>query len=1049
MKTESSPLGLWDEQKEEAKIKKILICVAAASAGDLFVVVFFTGEGRDGGCANVPQAFFGGPSATLRSRRCILLPLLRALCRRARLLRFSIFFSALYFLLPCAFAFLFFAAPHTNARGVGACAILQPCGFVEMQLGPQKRTFARPPALGGAPVPATEFNAILRIQKIRQTLCGVVASRGASSERASTPQQEVRGQSPEAQAPAPPVSAAGRFLLSSQRRVEELMRENHRLELLCVSQEETVRELREVLASGRGQQAEGVADASAKRERSQRRNTPSLSRRSQAAPRASECVGAADAAGAPQSSPVPGGLVEAVQQLVDAAAWVFPRLLSDAGASGDGAEKGLETACAVLGFVADHLAEWDRLASESAEVRAAHALLSQTLLNLEAESVEWRATILAVVQKLQATQAEQRRCLQEKDSRIDALGARADALAADVAGAVEERDRCTHRCEDLERSIRLRVEEQASERGEAEQLRRECELLRGELDSLRASAPKDAVAAAGVAAFDAGEQRTWTQVDVEDFQTTIACLTNERDALQSRFDALTHTLAEVNGRVLSLEEEKRELSERLRTLQEDAEQRVQEIAQLKRAAAAAAAASSHETPAAARAHCPAEAHRRWFLQPVECCRFDGAELLTPVVDVSPVLCALGADVSAFADSNEHVRSPGLFFHMGSAIAQDLGLFRDLPSTSLDAWKRFLLQLQTGFRDALFYTADHAAACAQFFYALLLRSGMVPHMGRAELLAAVTAALCMQYGHPGVSGCLLSAAQDPAAAGVHSCILLQRRRLQDLGDLLAQDPFHFLDDAPATHSLLDEVRDLLLPEECDGQCSGVMRACLGLLSAGPLQLESRAMRCRFVQLLLRLSQYAFCMRAFDVHERCAEKWFSLMQRQSQVAAELGIYGFDVPHTTPTAAEAQLLLIEFTVLPLCRIAAQAFPSLQACEEALRANHATWSLRAAQHPTDGVAFELLEASLRPTSASPDVEGAARDAAAASGTDPRALDDARVSAAVRVASGSLLVNTSCFLASQKEMLAAYEDNATLRRLLEALLAPVETLPAPQDVAA
>ncbi|RNF11031.1 hypothetical protein TraAM80_01158 [Trypanosoma rangeli] len=133
-----------------------------------------------------------------------------------------------------------------------------------MQPRPRKRTFARPPVLGGAFAPAKEFNAIFRIQKIRQTLCGVVASRNASSQRASseqasTPREEmpydVWGPGLEgavAPPPRPQGSAAGRFLLSSQRRVEELTQENHRLELLCITQEETMKQLREALAPGEG-----------------------------------------------------------------------------------------------------------------------------------------------------------------------------------------------------------------------------------------------------------------------------------------------------------------------------------------------------------------------------------------------------------------------------------------------------------------------------------------------------------------------------------------------------------------------------------------------------------------------------------------------------------------------------------------------------------------------------------------------------------------------------------------------------------------------------
>ncbi|ESL05261.1 hypothetical protein TRSC58_07100 [Trypanosoma rangeli SC58] len=930
-----------------------------------------------------------------------------------------------------------------------------------MQPRPHRRTFVRPPVLDGAFTPAKEFNAILRIQKIRQTLCGVVASRNASSERGATPREEmpydVQGPGLEgavAPPPRPQGSAAGRFLLSSQRRVEELTQENHRLELLCITQEETMKQLREALASGGGVQAEGAVSASVRRERSERRSTPSLSRRSQATRPVTECGDTADAAGASQVLPVPSKLMEAVQNVVGTARWVFPRRFLDAGASGNDTGNGLETACAVLDFVAGHLAEWDRLASESAQALESNALFSQTLVDLEGKSETWRATILALVKKLQATQAEQRHFVQEKDSRIAALTASLDVLAADAASAVEERDRFMHRCEDLERSLCLRAEDQLIESQELERLRRDCELLRGELDSARTLLSNDVVAASGDGAVDADERRMCPQEDVASFHATIACLTSERDALQNSLDALTHTLAAANERVLSLEEEKKESAERLRALQDDSEKKMQEIEHLKRLAAASAShpgtsgTTAETSEGAARDHQPLESHRRWFLQPVEYCRFDEMGLPAPVVDFASVLGALDADHPAWADGIECARPPGLFFHIGCAIAEKFEFFGNFPSIALDAWKRFLLQLQTGFRDTLFYTADHAAACAQFFYALLVHSGMVPYMSRAELLAAVTAALCMDYGHPGVSGCLLAAAQDPAAAGIHGCILLERRHLQDLGDILAHEPFNFLDDSAATHSLLDDVSALLLPDELHGHCNGLMRACLGLLSEGPLQIESRFVRCRLVQLLLRLSQYAFCMRAFGVNERCAERWFGMIQRQAKVATDLGIYGFEVPHSTPTVAEAQLQLIELTVLPLCRIAVEAFPSLHACEKALRANHATWTSRAAQHPTGIVAAEAFNPLLHSGVIPSHVEGAAGENAAAAITGTCALDEAHVSAPRHVDSGSLLVNTSCFLASQKEMFAAYEESTTLRHLLEALLAPIEALPAPQDVA-
>ncbi|KAF8285202.1 hypothetical protein TcBrA4_0034010 [Trypanosoma cruzi] len=927
-----------------------------------------------------------------------------------------------------------------------------------MQPGLQKRTFARGPAVAEADTFAKDFNAIFRIQNIRQTLCSIVSSRAASSQRDSTPRDEtphnLRGLSTEGTLMSPrgpPASAAGRFLVSSQRRVEELMRENHRLELLCITQEEAMNQLREEPVPVGREQSSEVAGGSAKLGRLGRCKTPSLSRRSQVTRSVAEGGDATGTVDASQSLPISSRVVEAVQHLVDTATCVFPRLLSNAEAPGDDAGRELDTTCAVFEFVVSNLSDWERLTRESDEMRRVNAILSRTIADLEEKQEAWRATLLSIVKRLQATEAEQRRSIQVRDCRIDALQAQVESLKADVTCAVEQRDQYMLRCGDLERSICFRLEEQLTERQEADRVQREYEALRGELNSLCKSLPKEVAAPVTAEEGNEGEQQARTELDVLILQATIDSLMDERRAVQKRLDTLANSLAEVNERVLLLEEEKRELSQQLRSKQNEVEHAHQELEELKRfpspsAASAAAAALSDETPVAAEKVYHAEgSHQRWFLRPVEYCQFDGKELSTPVVDVSSILRAIDTDIIAFSNRNEHLRKPGLFFQIGCGIAKELELFENLSLTSLGKWKLFLLQIQDGFRDPDFYTADHAAECAQFFYALLFHSGMIPHMSHAELLAAVTAALCMEYGHPGVSGCLLSAAQDPAAAGIHSCILLEHRRLESLGEIFSQEQFFFCDHRLATVSLLDDVKALLLPDGWHGECSGVMHSCLKLLSSGPLRMESESVRCQLVQLLLRLAKYSFCMRVFDVNDRYSGKWFQMMQRQAQFAAEIGIYGFDLPHNAPTVADTQLLLMERTVLPLCRIVVQAFPSLYPCEEALRANYATWALRAGQHPTEGAVAEVRDPFSFSAADLPHVEGITQDAAAPDSIDSRGLNAAHRKVPQHLESGSLLVSTALFLSSQKEMLSVYEENVVLRGMLETLLVPVETLPASQ----
>ncbi|EKF38077.1 hypothetical protein MOQ_001716 [Trypanosoma cruzi marinkellei] len=928
-----------------------------------------------------------------------------------------------------------------------------------MQTGLQKRTFARGTAVAEANAFAKDFDAIFRIQNIRQTLCSIVSSRAASSQCASTPRDEtpynMRGLSTEGTVMSPrgpPASTAGRFLVSSQRRVEELMRENHRLELLCITQEEAMKHSREEPISVGREPSSEVAGSSTKLGRLGRCKTPSLSRRSQATRSVAEGGDTTGTVDASQSLSISSRIVEAVQQLVDTATCVFPRLLSDVETPGDDVGRELDTTCAVFDFVVSNLSDWERLTRDSAELRRANTILSRTIAELEEKQETWRTTLLSIVKRLQTTEAEQRRSIQERDCRIDELQAQIDSLTADVTCAVEQRDQYLLRCEDLERSICCRLEEQLTERQEADRLQREYEVLRGELDSLCKSLPKEVTPPVTADGGNEGEQQARTELDVSKLQATIEAFMDERKAMQKRLDTLASTLTEVNERVFLLEEEKRQLSQQLKSKQnevEDAHQELEELKRLPSSSAPAVAALSDETPMAAeKVDHAVGSHQRWFLRPVEYCEFDGKELSTPVVDVSSILRALDIDMVAFSDRNEHVRKPGLFFQIGCGIVKELELFNNLPATSLEKWKLFLLQIQDGFRDPVFYTADHAAECAQFFYALLLHSGMIPQMSHAELLAAVTAALCMEYGHPGVSGCLLSAAQDPAAAGIHSCILLEHRRLESLGEIFSQEQFFFCDDRLTTVSLLDDVKALLFPDGWHGDCSGVMHSCLKLLSSGPLRMESQSVRCQLVQLLLRLAKYAFCMRVFDVNDRYSGKWFQMMQRQAQFAAELGIYGFDLPHNTSTVADTQLLLMERTVLPLCRIVVQAFPSLYPCDVALRANYATWALRAGQHPTEGVVAEVCDPFLFPTTNQPHVEGSTQDATAADSIDLRGLDAAHRNAPQHVESGSLLVSTTSFIASQKEMLSVYEENVVLRGMLETLLVPVETLPASQGTA-
>ncbi|KEG09109.1 hypothetical protein DQ04_05791010 [Trypanosoma grayi] len=938
---------------------------------------------------------------------------------------------------------------------------------------PQKHIFARPSNVVEAGDPVSKFNAIHRIHNLRQSLSSIVASRAASAERYVTPRDDVccdaglASVAPtQTAARDPHNSAAGRFLVSTQRRVEELLRENHRLELQCMTQEEDLTELKVELELCKKRQLQQQQPITAAYDvRKQRPNvckTPSLSRRSKAPRPTQEETDIDDTLGASQFLSLTGELDEAARRLVDVARTVFPQLrVAAAGPNADD----LVATRDVLNFIECNLPDWCRLSHECAALGSTHTLFSETLMDLESDHLTWHSTILSIVERLQVAEAKQRRSAREKNRQIRELRGEVQSLLADVTRIAGERDAWNDRCENLERALCRQVEEHAAGRELVEQLQRECE-------ALRVSASKEGTTSA--AAVECGGSSTTLSHANDDTAENSVCVENssvdedvappatplhdakrlhasvrrlmrEREALQKKLDARTKALTEAESQRQAVGVEKEQLEAQVAMLQMELERLQKEVVETKQAPSPPPLPPSPSLGGVTAEKEFSTPEVRRFLQPVVYRHFGDAAPPRPVVDLSSVIHAFDTDVLAVTGEDEAVRSTGLFFHIGCTIVNELGLFTDSAAASEDAWRRFLLQIQDGFIDNTYHNADHAADVAQFFYVLLSHSGLIPYMSRVELVAAVMASLCVEYRPAGLSGLFLAAARDPAAAGINADILFERCCVDVVSDILARKNFAFFSDwGDADYgAIMDAVRMLLLPPVSSGGTEYLVRSALMELSKGPVQLHVAEVRRLFVRVLLSLSRYAFVMRPFAVNEEWAERRLTSMQQQARLADELGMHGFEVPPSSHTVVDDQLLLIEFTVRQLCQVAVKAFPALLPCETALRANTQTWAARSEQPNASRFLHELLGLALSPPLLPP------HGGALADGEGHSAITGNTLGGKKDIDRGSLLVDTARFVSFQKELISVYEENASLRESLEAVLKAVEVAPVCAPVSA
>ncbi|ORC84783.1 uncharacterized protein TM35_000411530 [Trypanosoma theileri] len=923
---------------------------------------------------------------------------------------------------------------------------------------PQNRTFSRPSLgldVGGVSLP--DSNGLRRINDLKQSLSGIVASRSVSSERGASPRYDYNRNTITINEGGVKLcesesskSVAERFLLTSQRRVEELMGENHRLELLCMTQEDDLKKLRTEIALYKQeqqqqqpqQQEQKPCDSAdnlieVRRRRLNTCKTPSLSRRSKGLSSATEedrRVGSE----ASVNTSFCNGFESTVRKLVRDAISLFPELNVFASESPNAANNEWESARDVLLFIHNHLADWSCLTSELKGLGTTTTVLSQTLSDVEMNQYSWHTTLLDLIKRLQFAQNRQKEKVRAKDNHIQELRREIDLLNNDIACAIADRDRFSCRCEDLERALCRQVEDQATQRKELERLRRESDELRNETNLLRPSMPlcshDHSTGLSGTTPIPEGDGN-------RDDRNRIIMNDSTR-GLEEGIETNGSGLREMNSSTHFIDKEKEHLTQHVKELQEHLEQLQKELDMVKRF-------SSNSSSLTDAAVC--ELNRPRFLPPLVLLNLNDTKLPDTNIDLSSIITSLDTDVFAIKDKNEIVKSNGLFFHIGYSIANNLSLFKDCSLNSVSAWEFFLLQLQSTFTDTIFYNADHAADNAQFFYALLFHSGLIPYMSRLELTAAVTTALCMECRYSSVSACFLSALQDPDAAGTHSCILLEKLCLDALNEMMTQKNFEFIEEIEVHENklFLDTVKGLLLPPNGSFGIDSFIQSILIELNKGPLRLEDPIVRQQLVRLLLLLSRDAFTMRPFAISKVWAEKRYHALQEEARLAKEHNLYGFDISSLLCSSiADAQLQLIELKVLPLCRVMLLVFPSLQPCLLTLQANMQLWLQQSKVFQNVHIHFDRLQYFFTLPDAFEVYDKDNKQDSATHGAVSLLVKDEKSdgenssfpATQSQVKRGSIVVSTEGFLAFQKEMLSVYNENISLRQSLEELLRTVES---------
>ncbi|RHW73310.1 hypothetical protein DPX39_040071500 [Trypanosoma brucei equiperdum] len=899
----------------------------------------------------------------------------------------------------------------------------------------------------GSPAPA--FDALQRISSLRRSLSNVVASRALSLDRSNTPNPHMPPDTDGLQE-----STARQLLASSQRRVEELLRENHKLELLCMKQEDTIKEIQIEMTLNKKKEDEpagNVAD-NAPGEPPNISQTHSISYKSRGpgtknkAGRAPDNDGGdiAEAHDGTHRSPsVLAELDEVVQQLVSTAIALFPELEARAeSASRDGADE-WSVARDIIHFIESHLEEWsDHASQENVDIGEASAMLSQTLTSVEEDQHEWGKSLFDLANRLQMAWSEQRHAITKRDFLISKLKKNIKSLSTELSDAVEVRMQCECRCAELEGALSRMMENHVEHDANVQRLQQECNNLRSETNALLALAGQEGTAAAnssnagrdldGISdsdmtkATENGAQSTTADRDAELLRHALERVTKERDQLQVQLDVANDALkgAELRANVTKAEREA--------VFSNINEPQCSDVAVAANPAAVVRLSQNSADEAMMPLHGPLLS-RSWNADDKTC-----DTTVTPNINLLRIIGDIDADIWSEKNCGASEQG-GLLFQVGCAIAQDSELFDGMPEPdlSLTAWKRLLLHIQNGFGSGPFHSADRAADNMQFFYSLMFHSGMLERMTPVERIATTTSALCAMYRYvvPPSETHKSSDAQLRDVASVYPNSLEKEMlesycNYETICRLMGRCYFNFSAhwEEKDRDLLLRTMRALLLPQESLSQLE-----CL--IYAGDIEradgisprLHAAPVRHQFVRLFIALAQHAFTMRTAAVSRYWASERFGLYQRQTQFINEPSVRPVEVPYNTRMVAEAQLLLINTTVLPLCQTAVRVFPRLQPCLVALQGNLCMWTLCNSDHGDVPPSSIALPPEMKVTPSIPEKNILCKDFGF------------RLVATEGVTPGTVTLDTAGFISTQDEVSALYKENAMLRGLLNRLFSEMD----------
>ncbi|SCU66868.1 uncharacterized protein TEOVI_000841500 [Trypanosoma equiperdum] len=896
-----------------------------------------------------------------------------------------------------------------------------------------------------SPTPATlPLDALQRISSLRQSLSSVVASQAPSLDRSDTLSLHLLQNSGVSKE-----STVMFLLTSSQRRMKELLNENHRLELLCIKQEDTIKEIRAEMSINKRHQHATVADdvVAEKPATSCVRSTPfgarrmGLRDRTDRGSKNEELESPGSFIGAFRSSSIAAELDDVVQQLVSTAIALFPELeVRMESACHNGADE-WSTARDILYFIESHLEEWSGCASrENVSFRETSMLLSRVLTCIDTDQREWCECLFDIAYRLQAAWRGQKHAMERRDALICKLEDDVKSLATELSDAVEVRMQCECRCAELEETLSRMMDKRAVHDGSVQSLQEERRIVRDEANSPLALADQEGITvieACGVKR-DVPGMSDGTMPKMSEDSLRRAVVEHDAEALRLSLDRITKERDELRAQLRVVNDALDEAELRVKVVGTEREMLQSEVGELKYCggmltvgSTAAPQPSLSSTSEAMRPWCGPLLSRG--------CDHDLAEGGDAASNVSitgllHVISDTTVDIFSVAHEHSSLRSPGLLFHVGCAIALDSGAFNNMPKPdlSLTAWKRLLLHFQNGFVDVPFHNADRAADSLQFFYSLLFHSGMVEHMADVEIIASITSALCAMYVYvtPSSEGCRSLDVYSNSCAGgsSDSCepLLLERScSYETICRLMERSRFDFaaLWEAEDRALLFQTMKALLLPQVSLYQLESLMYTSgIEAVSNISSRLHDPPVRHQLIRLLVALAHHAFTMRSASVNKYWANERFSLYQHQMRFRNEFGEESIEVPYNMRAVAEAQLLLISTTVLPLCEAVVGVFPRLQPCLVALRGNLHMWTLCGSNG-----------GSTSPSSIASVLEQVTTPSTSEEKLPPGAANFKLVSSE-EIKRGSLVVDTGGFISMQEEISALYKENAVLRDMLQKL---------------